>query len=91
MDEDSCRPGGRPPRRVHWLRGHRGPAAVTATDVEVGGGGGGREQKTPPLKVLWQLRHNHVTGLRGLVILTKSFETSIFQNLLPNVQTKSFD
>ena len=80
MDKDRCWPGGSPPRRVRRLRGHRRPADAATTDVNVGGGGGGgREHNTPSLKVLWQLRHDHVAGLRGLVIFATSFETSILQ------------
>ena len=78
MDKDRCWPGGSPPRGVRWQRGdRRRPADAATTDADVGGGGGGgREQNTPPLKVLWHLRHDHVAGLRGLAIFATSFETS---------------
>ena len=77
MDKDRCWPGGSPPRGVRWQRGDRRPADAATTDANVGGGGGGgRQQNTPPLKVLWHLRHDHVAGLRGLAIFATSFETS---------------
>ena len=101
VDKDRCRSGGSRSGRVCWLRGHRRrPAcAAAAADVNVGGGGGGREQKTPPLKVLWQFGHNHLASLVGLVIPARSYETSRLQSLqnlansphslLSNVETQS--